>query len=132
MVPPEVVGLVQGETEGKLGWRFQFALSDGRRYDEVLARQSLESWLAAHRRAFETFGGVPPTIELVAAPKDPDAPCLREAWADLIQHYAASPRNPAADGLLPLPAQPYAMPVWKSARLHPDCHVAFEGGYYSA
>jgi transposase len=34
--------------------------------------------------------------------------------------------------LLPLPAGPYALAVWKKAKLHPDCHVVFEKAYYSA
>lgn len=34
--------------------------------------------------------------------------------------------------LLPLPAAPYAMAIWKKAKLHPDCHVVFEGSFYSA
>ncbi|MBV8881780.1 MAG: hypothetical protein JO332_17615 [Planctomycetaceae bacterium] len=132
MVPPEILGLVQGEGEGKQAWRFRFVLSDGRRYEERLEGTTLEAWLSAHIRAFETFGGVPPTIELVAAPNDLDEDCLERAWADLIEHYAASPREPGPNGLLPLPVRPYAIPVWKAARLHPDCHVTFAGAYYSA
>ena len=34
--------------------------------------------------------------------------------------------------LLPLPTAPYAMAVWKKAKLHPDCHIVFEGSFYSA
>jgi len=34
--------------------------------------------------------------------------------------------------LLPLPTAPYAMAIWKKAKLHPDCHVVFEGSFYSA
>jgi hypothetical protein len=34
--------------------------------------------------------------------------------------------------LLPLPDAPYALAVWKKAKLHPDCHVVFEKAYYSA
>lgn len=34
--------------------------------------------------------------------------------------------------LLPLPAHPYEITTWKEAKLHPDCHITFEGGYYSA
>jgi transposase len=34
--------------------------------------------------------------------------------------------------LLPLPTSPYALAVWKKAKLHPDCHVVFEGSFYSA
>jgi hypothetical protein len=34
--------------------------------------------------------------------------------------------------LQPLPSQRYEVTVWKRAKLHPDCHVVFEGSYYSA
>lgn len=34
--------------------------------------------------------------------------------------------------LLPLPTAPYALAVWKRAKLHPDCHVVFEKSFYSA
>ncbi len=34
--------------------------------------------------------------------------------------------------LKPLPATPYDLTIWKKAKLHRDCHVVFEGSYYSA
>jgi transposase len=34
--------------------------------------------------------------------------------------------------LKPLPEAPYDMAVWKKAKLHRDCHIVFEGSYYSA
>jgi len=34
--------------------------------------------------------------------------------------------------LQPLPTQPYDVGVWKVLKLHRDCHVVFEGSYYSA
>lgn len=34
--------------------------------------------------------------------------------------------------LKPLPATPYDLAVWKKAKLHRDCHIVFEGSYYSA
>ena len=34
--------------------------------------------------------------------------------------------------LLPLPPTPWELARWKQAKLHPDCHVVFEGAYYSA
>ena len=34
--------------------------------------------------------------------------------------------------LRPLPGVPYDLAVWKQAVLHRDCHVVFEGSYYSA
>jgi len=34
--------------------------------------------------------------------------------------------------LQPLPKSPYDMGIWKVLKLHRDCHVVFEGAYYSA
>lgn len=34
--------------------------------------------------------------------------------------------------LQPLPDAPYDLALWKVAKLHRDCHVVFENGYYSA
>lgn len=34
--------------------------------------------------------------------------------------------------LLSLPQSPYELAVWKKAKLHADCHVVFEGSFYSA
>jgi transposase len=34
--------------------------------------------------------------------------------------------------LQPLPVAPYALAIWKRAKLHPDCHVVFAGAFYSA
>jgi transposase len=33
--------------------------------------------------------------------------------------------------LLALPSEPYEIVTWKECKLHPDCHIVFEGGYYS-
>lgn len=133
MLPlPDKTGLVEGRAEGKQAWRFQFVLSDGRRYEELLEPATLESWLAAHVRAFEALGGVPPRIDLTALPRGLHDDRTRRAWADLLEHFAGTPRAPSPDGLLPLPSQPYVLPTWRTARLHPDCHVLFEGSFYSA
>ena len=34
--------------------------------------------------------------------------------------------------LKPLPQAPYDLSIWKKAKLHRDCHIVFEGSYYSA
>ena len=34
--------------------------------------------------------------------------------------------------LLPLPLSPWELAEWKQAKLHADCHVVFDGAYYSA
>src|SRR3954470_2209060 len=103
-VPSSLMGLVEGGSGGTHVWRFRFALSDGRRYEERLESPALSAWLSAHIRAFESLSGVPPPIALVAAPPQLHDECTPLAWADLVEHYAASPRAPSRDGLLPLPA----------------------------
>jgi transposase len=34
--------------------------------------------------------------------------------------------------LKPLPESPYDIAIWKKSKLHRDCHIVFEGSYYSA
>jgi hypothetical protein len=34
--------------------------------------------------------------------------------------------------LQPLPSAPYQLAIWKRAKLHPDCHIVFQGAFYSA
>lgn len=132
MNPSGILGLVEGAADAGHAWRFSFTLSDGRRYEERLETPGLESWLGAHVRAFLSLGGVPPTVELSSVPPGLAGERTRRAWADLIEFYAASPRAPSPVGLLPLPERPYAIPDWKLARLHPDCHVLYDGAFYSA
>ena len=48
-------------------------------------------------------------------------------WRPLEQFVAVE-----KEVLLPLPRAPYDLGVWKQAKLHPDCHVTFDGAYYSA
>lgn len=33
--------------------------------------------------------------------------------------------------LLPLPEKPFCCPVWQQAKVHRDCHVVFQGSFYS-
>lgn len=171
-------------------------------YAEMVFDQKIPTWLGLHRRAFESFGGVPAKIVpdnlkaavLRAALHDP---VLGEAYRRFAQHYGflISPTRPAApqdkgkvengvhfvtrsflagqtftdlrEGnqklaawvreragtrehgtthqpplalfeaqervrLLPLPAEPFELTETKIAKLHPDCHVAVDGSYYSA
>jgi hypothetical protein len=41
-------------------------------------------------------------------------------------------RNVEQRALLPLPAVPYDLAIWKQVTLHRDCHVVFAGSFYSA
>jgi len=36
------------------------------------------------------------------------------------------------EALLPLPEEPFEICTWKECKLHPDCHIVFDGSYYSA
>lgn len=40
--------------------------------------------------------------------------------------------NEEAAALLPLPAVPYSLVMWKKAKVHPDVHIAFDKRLYSA
>jgi transposase len=39
--------------------------------------------------------------------------------------------NEEKDQLLPLPAQAFSCPIWQQAKVHRDCHVVFQGSFYS-
>src|SRR5581483_2275744 len=107
MNPTSILGLVEGAADAGQAWRFRFTLSDGRRYEEWLEDPGLESWLGAHLRAFRAFSGVPPTVELSAIPPGLADERTRRAWADLIEHFADSPRAPVRDpGLEARPTAP--------------------------
>lgn len=171
-------------------------------YAEMVLDQKIPTWLGLHRRAFESFGGVPSKVVLdnlkagvlKAALHDP---VLSEAYRRFAQHYGflVSPTRPATpehkgkvengvhfakrsflagqtftdirEGneklkvwvreragtrehgtthqaplalfeererakLMPLPTEPFELTETKIAKLHPDCHVALDGSYYSA
>ena len=34
------------------------------------------------------------------------------------------------ESLLPLPEEPFEICTWKECKLHPDCHIVFDGSYY--
>ena len=82
---------------------FVLTLSFSRhQYAELVFDQKIATWIACHRRAFESFGGVPRRIVpdnlkaavLVAELHDP---VLGEAYRRLAQHYGCviSPTRPA-------------------------------------
>ena len=33
--------------------------------------------------------------------------------------------------LRPLPLEPFEIPIWRQCTVHPDCHIVFNGSYYS-
>lgn len=74
-----------------------------------------------------------PTVELNAKAREW---CLRTAGERVHGTTRKQPIRVFEDveheALLPLPAAPYDLPVWKEVKLHRDCYVNFEKAYYSA
>jgi transposase len=183
-------------------WVFVMTLSFSRhQYAEIVFDQRIETWVALHVRAFESFGGVVRRVVLdnlkagivKAVLHDAEA---QRSYRELAEAYGfliapCRPRTPRHKGkvesgvrfvkrnalagrefrdsneanahlarwvrevagvrdhgttheaplarfeaerphLPPLPARRYEVAAWKEAKLHPDCHVVFEGSYYSA
>jgi transposase len=93
----------------RVAWVFVMTLSYSRhQYAELVFDQTVPTWLACHRHAFEWFGGVPRTVVpdnlkaavLVAALHDP---VLGEAYRRQAQHYGfvispTRPRTPEHKG----------------------------------
>jgi transposase len=93
----------------RVAWVFVMTLGYSRhQYAELVFDQTIPTWLACHRRAFEWFGGVPRTVVpdnlkaavLVAALHDP---VLGEAYRRQAQHYGflispTRPRTPEHKG----------------------------------
>ena len=88
---PEIVDVHTGETFKT--WYFVMTLCWSRhQYAELVRDQRVETWLGAHRRAFEHFGGVPGKV-IIDNPKcaivracyhDPQ---VQRAYADYAQGY---------------------------------------------
>lgn len=80
------------------------------------------------------LGGREPT-SLAQANRDVRAWCLTTAGERV---HGTTRERPLARfaaeraQLQPLPTSPYDQGVWKLLKLHRDCHVVFEGSYYSA
>jgi len=61
---------------------------------------------------------------------------LADLFNDRVQRkYGVSRRQKFEDGerarLLPLPAAPYSFGEWKTAKVHPDCHIQVGKNFYS-
>ena len=170
-------------------------------YAELVFDQKVSTWIVLHRRAFESWQGVPRRLvpdNLKAAVTRilVDEPVLGEAYRRMALHYGfiVSPTRPGtpqhkgkvesgvhyiqrnfiagqqfADieianrrlqtwicevagtrqhgtthqaplrlfhdeeqvALLPLPEQPFTLCKVRIVRVHPDCHVTFDGSFYS-
>src|SRR3972149_1504783 len=82
------------------------------------------------------FMGGKDTLVLVQANRDVRKWCQEEAGMRIHGTTKEQPRRRfeevEKERLKPLPGAPYDMAIWKQAKLHRDCHIVFEGSYYSA
>ena len=82
------------------------------------------------------FMGGKDTLELVQANRDVRKWCQNEAGMRIHGTTKEQPRRRFEEvekvRLKPLPGAPYDLSIWKQAKLHRDCHIVFEGSYYSA
>jgi transposase len=98
-------GMFLDPADGRLRQAYVFVMTlcfSRHQYAELVFDQKIPTWLALHRRAFESFGGVPAKIVpdnlkaavLRAALHDP---VLGEAYRRFAQHYGflVSPTRPA-------------------------------------
>jgi hypothetical protein len=82
------------------------------------------------------FMGGKDTLELVQANRDVHKWCQNEAGMRIHGTTKEQPRRRFEEvekaRLKLLPSAPYDLSIWKQAKLHRDCHIVFEGSYYSA
>lgn len=82
------------------------------------------------------FMGGKGILELSQANRDVRKWCQDEAGMRIHGTTKEQPRRRFEEvekkRMKPLPETPYDLAVWKKVKLHRDCHVVFEGSYYSA
>lgn len=82
------------------------------------------------------FMGGKGILELSQANRDVRKWCQDEAGMRIHGTTKEQPRRRfeevEKERMKPLPETPYDLAVWKKVKLHRDCHVVFEGSYYSA
>jgi transposase len=82
------------------------------------------------------FMGGKGILDLVQANRDVRKWCQDEAGLRIHGTTKEQPRRRfeevEKERLKPLPEAPYDLAIWKKAKLHRDCHIVFEGSYYSA
>ena len=86
----------------RTAYAFVMALAYSRhQYAELVFDQKVATWIACHRHAFESFGGVPRRIVLdnlkaAVIQASPHDPVLGEAYRRMAQHYGfvVSPNRP--------------------------------------
>lgn len=106
---PKIVDRATGEL--RKSWIFVMTLCFSRhQYAEIIRDQSVATWLACHRRAFEWFGGVPARIIIDNAKCAIVRACLHEpvvqrAYAACAEGYGfriapCPPRDPQKKGIV--------------------------------
>jgi transposase len=96
---PTITDVFTGEVIST--WIFVMTLCFSRHmYAEIVLNQRVETWLSAHRRAFEYFGGVPVKVSIDHAECAITKACLRGsevqwAYGELAEDdgFLISPRN---------------------------------------
>ena len=82
------------------------------------------------------FMGGKGVLELSQANRDVRKWCQEEAGMRIHGTTKEQPRRRYEEvekgRLKALPQTPYDLAIWKKAKLHRDCHIVFEGSYYSA
>ena len=82
------------------------------------------------------FMGGKGTQRLVQANRDVRRWCQEEAGMRIHGTTKEQPRRRfeevEKERLKPLPEAAYDLAIWKKVKLHRDCHIVFEGSYYSA
>jgi len=104
---PEIIDVMTGEKTKT--WFFVMVLCWSRhQYSELVTNQTVETWIGAHRRAFEFFGGVPKKI-VIDNPKCAITkacyhnPEVQRSYASCAQDYGfiispCPPRDPQKKG----------------------------------
>jgi transposase len=82
------------------------------------------------------FMGGKGILNLVQANREVRVWCQEEAGMRIHGTTKEQPRRRFEEvekgRLKPLPETAYDLAIWKKAKLHRDCHIVFEGSYYSA
>ena len=112
---PKIMDTDTGEI--RKTWIFVMTLAWSRdMYAELIWGQSVATWLACHRRAFQWFNGLPTRVII----DNPKCAITKACYHDPEVHL-----------LKPLPDVPPELAVWSNVKVHGDCHVQFEQCRYS-
>jgi hypothetical protein len=122
-------------------WAFVMVLACSRHmFVRPVLKMDQRAWTECHVAAFEFFGGVPARLtpdNLKTGVDKPDLydPKLNRSYAELAAHYGAAPAAVfdavEKDALRPLPAEPFVLATWATAKIGPDIHAQVDRVLYS-